>query len=60
VIGQPPSTQRYAVSTADDEETLTPRITALARQYGRYRYQRVTALLRQEDWLVNHKRVERI
>jgi putative transposase len=33
---------------------------ALASQYGRYGYWQVTALLRQEGWLVNHKRVERI
>jgi transposase InsO family protein len=39
---------------------LTQRIIALASQYGRYGYRRVTALLRQVGWLVNHKRVERI
>jgi len=32
----------------------------LATQYGRYGYRRITALLRREDWKVNHKRVERI
>lgn len=32
----------------------------LAREYGRYGYRRVTALLRMEGWLVNHKRVQRI
>jgi len=32
----------------------------LATQYGRYGYRRITALLRREDWMVNHKRVERI
>jgi transposase InsO family protein len=60
VIGQPRSTQRYRVRNTDDEEMLTQRIIALASQYGRYGYRRVTALLRQEGWLVNHKRVERI
>jgi transposase InsO family protein len=39
---------------------LTERIIDLASQYGRYGYRRVTALLRNEGWLVNHKRVERI
>jgi putative transposase len=29
-------------------------------QYGRYGYRRVTALLRNEGWRVNHKRVERL
>jgi transposase InsO family protein len=39
---------------------LVKRIIELATQYGRYGYRRITALLRQEEWLVNHKRVERI
>ena len=36
------------------------RIVELASQYGRYGYRRITALLRNEGWRVNHKRVERI
>jgi transposase InsO family protein len=36
------------------------RIVALACQYGRYGYRRITALLQEEGWRVNHKRVERI
>jgi transposase InsO family protein len=36
------------------------RIVELAKQYGRYGYRRITALLRREGWRVNHKRVERI
>ena len=32
----------------------------MARQYGRYGYRRVTALLRDAGWHVNRKRVERI
>jgi len=39
---------------------LTRAIINLANQYGRYGYRRVTALLRQDGWSVNHKRVERI
>ncbi len=46
--------------TADDEAALTGAIIALARQYGRYGYRRITALLRAEGWRCNHKRVERI
>ncbi len=45
---------------ADDEQALTKDIVALARQYGRYGYRRVTALLRHAGWTVNRKRVERI
>jgi len=39
---------------------LGKRIIELATQYGRYGYRRITAMLRQEGWQVNHKRVERI
>ena len=60
MLGQPRATQRYHKQMANDEEQLTKRIVALASAYGRYGYRRVTALLRQEGWLVNHKRVERI
>ena len=60
VLGQPRSTQRKVPGTADDEAALTADIIALARQYGRYGYRRITALLRAEGWRCNHKRVERI
>jgi putative transposase len=60
VIGQPRSTQRYNKQVPDDEELLRQRIIELASQYGRYGYRRVTALLRNEGWIVNHKRVQRI
>ncbi|MBE0591911.1 MAG: IS3 family transposase, partial [Gemmatimonadales bacterium] len=43
----------------DDEAPLTARIVALASEYGRYGYRRVTARLQREGWRVNHKRVER-
>ncbi len=39
---------------------MVARIIELATRYGRYGYRRITALLRQEGWKVNHKRVERI
>ncbi len=39
---------------------MVERIIELATQYGRYGYRRITAMLRQEEWQVNHKRVERI
>lgn len=43
-----------------DEDALTADIIALASQYGRYGYRRITALLRDTGWVVNVKRVERI
>ncbi len=60
MVGQPRSTQRYAKQDLDYEEIITERIVALASQYGRYGYRRVTALLQNEGWIVNHKRVGRI
>ncbi len=60
VLGQHRSTQRKVPFGADDELALTEDIIALARQYGRYGYRRVTALLHAAGWSVNHKRVERI
>ena len=32
----------------------------LGSEYGRYGYRRITAMLRGEGWMVNHKRVERL
>ncbi len=60
VVGQCRASQQYVPRRADDEAVLRARIVALAREYGRYGYRRVTALLRAEGWRVNHKRVERL
>ena len=60
VLGQHRSVQRRTPQLRDDEAPLTRAIINLANQYGRYGYRRVTALLRQDGWSVNHKRVERI
>ena len=60
VLGQHRSTQRKIPTTPDDEAALTADIIALALQYGRYGYRRITALLRDAGWKVNRKRVERI
>ena len=59
-LGQHRSTQRKIPQGKEDEVRLTADIIELARQYGRYGYKRITALLREAGWRVNHKRVERI
>jgi transposase InsO family protein len=59
-LGQHRSMQRKAPRVADDEAALRESIVDLARQYGRYGYRRITALLRAEGWRCNHQRVERI
>ncbi len=59
-LGQHRSTQRKTPRGRDDEEALTTDLVELARQYGRYGYRKISALLRDAGWLVNDKRVERI
>jgi len=59
-LEQPRSTQRSVSRRPNDEDSLTLRVVELAGQYGHYGYRRITALLQQEGWRVNHKRVERL
>ena len=60
VLGQSRATQRRVTIELDDEEFIKNRIITLAKKYGRYGYRRITALLKNEGIMVNHKRVERI
>ena len=60
VLRQHRSTQRKIPQKLDDEAVLTAEIIDLARQYGRYGYRRITALLHRSGWSVNRKRVARI
>ena len=53
-----PSIPSQAKPTRDDELRLA--MIRLAKQYGRYGYRKVTALLRIEGWRVNHKKIERL
>jgi len=59
-LEQPRSTQRRKKIVKSDEELLRMSIVKMACDYGRYGYRRITALLNQDGWRVNHKRVERI
>ena len=43
-----------------DEDALTRDIVALASEYGRYGYRRITAVLRDRGWHVGKDRVQRI
>jgi putative transposase len=60
VLGQARSTQRHRPQIPSDEGRLVKRMVELGTQYGRYGYRRVTAVLRTEGFVVNHKRVERL
>jgi putative transposase len=53
-------TQRYEVLYRTDEDALAREIVALASEYGRYGYRRITALLRDRGWHLGKDRVQRI
>jgi transposase InsO family protein len=53
-------TQRYAAIQRIDEDALTDAIIALASEYGRYGYRRITVELRKAGWPVGKDRVQRI
>jgi putative transposase len=59
-LGQHRSTQGKVPRGRQDAEQLTADVIKLARQYGRYGYRKVAALLRQAGWSVSDGRVERI
>lgn len=60
IVGQHRGTQRYVPTVPADEDALTRAIVALASDYGRYGYRRVTALLQTGGWQVGKDRVQRI
>ena len=60
LVGQHRGTQRYVPTVQADEDALTRTIVALASEYGRYGYRRVTALLQADGWQVGKDRVQRI
>ena len=60
LVSQPRGTQRYRPTEREDEHRLTEAIIELAKQYGRYGYRRITALLQHTGWRVGKDRVERI
>lgn len=54
------STYRYTPVKLPEEDELRSRIIELATNYGRVGYRKVTWMLRNMGYKVNHKRVERI
>jgi putative transposase len=60
VLGQPRSTQRYAAQEDEEEQRLVKQMLALVREHPRYGYRRITALLQQDGWTINRKRVYRL
>ena len=60
LLGQWRGTQRYEGMGRADEDRLTAAIIALASEYGRYGYRRITIKLREAGWPVGTDRVQRI
>jgi transposase InsO family protein len=60
LLGQWRRTQRYAAIQRIDEDALTEAIVALASEYGRYGYRRITVELHKAGWQVGKDRVQRI
>ncbi len=60
VLQQWRETQRYLPMHRTDEDGLTRDMIALASEYGRYGYRRITALLQARGWPVGKDRVQRI
>ena len=60
MLGQHRSTQRHPPRDDADKQRLTADIIALAKDYGRYGYRRIHALLGNAGWQVSLSVVERI
>ena len=60
VLGQHRSTQRHVLNGHADEDRLVADMIELARQFGRYGYRRIAALLREAGWSVSDGRIERL
>lgn len=60
VLGQPRSTQRYCRGNSSDQDRLVQRILELSKDYGKCGYRRIMALLREEGWQINLKRMLRL
>ena len=60
ITGQPRSTQRYEARGDGGERRLAGRMHELVGKYPRYGYRRIAALLREEGFRANAKRVYRL
>ena len=60
LLDRPRSTIRYQAKPRAEEKELVKSIRRLARKHRRYGYRKIHALLKQEAWEVNVKRVRRL
>jgi len=54
------STQRYKLKQVEKDKPLINDMLKLSLKHPRYGYRRITILLREDNWLVNFKRVYRL
>jgi putative transposase len=59
-LGQPRATQRAVRTRPDRDKPLVSKLHQLSRRYPRYGYRMIAALVRQEGWFVNRKRIYRL
>ena len=59
-LAQPRSTQQYRPCRVEKDKLLVERLHELAERHPRFGYRRITAQLKAEHLLVNHKRVQRL
>lgn len=60
VVGQHRSTQGYEPLRAEDDGALRRRLRGISKDRPRWGYRRAHALLSQEGWEINRKRVQRV
>jgi putative transposase len=60
VIGQHRSTERYEPKRVEDDAALRERLREISKDRARWGYRRAHALLVEEGWEVNRKRVQRV
>jgi len=60
LVGQHRSTQRYEPKSGHGDEALRERLREFSRSRPRWGYRRAWAVLREEGWVVNRKRIQRI
>lgn len=60
VLGQLRSTQRYLPKPNQFREDVRSRVLAIAEEFGRYGYRKVTDMMNEEGWKIGYDRVYRI
>lgn len=60
LLDQPRATQRRAIPEVDDDAALCTAILKLVKELPRVGYRKMSVMLNERGWIVNHKRVHRL